>query len=228
MIDHLFLKYSLYILTFGCIYILLIKKNSRNIQYAENSRRSSLHIMIAAVCVCLLLGYLVQLLVSGILQVIRFINPQLLETYSQWTTDTFYAQDTILRLIAVMLLAPIGEELLFRGILLHLSIRFLHFNRIFSICLTGILFGLCHGQTIQVLYAIPAGILLGLIAEGFHSILPAICFHMAVNTGAYLLPVFLFQTKETAILLTAVSFIFISVCCYVLFCLSDRLNKISG
>lgn len=220
-----FFKYSLYILIFGYIYLWLIKKNNKSTTYSEKPHGRSLSIFVAVICITLLLGFSLQLMVSAILQIIDFANPKLLESYHDMVERSFAAKNGIIQLLTVMVLAPIGEELLFRGVLLKGSTDVLHCGKIFSVCLTGILFGLYHGQLIQICYAIPMGILLGFIAVSFQSIIPSITLHIAVNTSAYLVPSILFHTKETTILSIAVSSLFILFFCYVLFRLSKSYTK---
>lgn len=220
-----FFKYSLYILIFGYIYFWLIQKNTKSTKYSEKPHGRSLSIFVAVIFLTLLLGFALQLMVSAILQMIDFANPKLLESYHDMVARSFAAKNGIVQLITVMIFAPIGEELLFRGVLLKCSTDLLHRGKIFSVCLTGILFGLYHGEIVQICYAISMGILLGFIAVSFQSIIPSITLHIAVNTSAYLVPSILFHTKETTILTIAVSSLLVFFFCYVFFRLSKSYTK---
>lgn len=224
MIISSFFKYSLYILIFGCIYILLNKKDQKK-TYSEKPHGRSLSMFFAAILVTLPLGYLLQVLVSSILQLIKFADSQLLKSYYELVDSSFMVKGDYLLLLSITILAPIGEELLFRGVLLKGSTDFLHLNKTTSVCLTGILFGLYHGNVVQICYAIPMGILLGYLAVNFRSIIPGIVLHMSVNTSAYFLPTIFFHIKKTTMFLMVVSLIFILILCYVLFCFARRYTK---
>ena len=74
-------------------------------------------------------------------------------------------------------LAPIGEEILFRGLLLR---SFLPFGKKFAILASAILFGVFHGNVVQSPYAFLVGLVLGYTAVEY-SIRWAIILHMINN-----------------------------------------------
>ncbi len=82
-------------------------------------------------------------------------------------------------------LAPITEELLFRGVLLR---AFAPYGKKLAIFITGLLFGLFHGNLIQTPYALLVGFVFAYVALEYH-IVWAIALHMFNNLGfALLLP----------------------------------------
>jgi membrane protease YdiL (CAAX protease family) len=101
--------------------------------------------------------------------------------------QSFSVSNGMLTVLTISLISPIGEELAFRGVALKLSQEACH-NSAAPICITAILFGLYHGNPVQICYAIPAGIILALVAVKSSSIIPAIILHMATNVTSYLLP----------------------------------------
>lgn len=98
--------------------------------------------------------------------------------------------DTILEglvaILAVVVLPPLGEELLFRGFMLPRLER--DRGALFAIAASAILFGLSHGVPSAIVYAAAAGVVLGVIARRTGSTLPAIAMHAAVNAVPLLLP----------------------------------------
>jgi membrane protease YdiL (CAAX protease family) len=74
--------------------------------------------------------------------------------------------------------APILEELFFRGIILT-SLK--KYNHTFAIIISGLAFGLTHGNIVQATFATYVGILFGAIALRFNSIVPTIFAHAIVN-----------------------------------------------
>ena len=77
----------------------------------------------------------------------------------------------------VCLLAPIAEELLFRGLVLR---TLLPYGKRFAILLSALLFGVFHGNVVQIPYAILAGLVFGYTATE-HSIGWAMVMHMFNN-----------------------------------------------
>ncbi len=79
------------------------------------------------------------------------------------------------------LLAPIGEELLFRGVILKNLSRV---SQRFGIFMSAALFGLAHENIAQFLLAFLLGIFLAEIDMRHNSLLPSIMVHVAVNVLA--------------------------------------------
>ena len=75
------------------------------------------------------------------------------------------------------ILAPIGEELLFRGLIQR---SLLPFGKKFAIFVSAFTFGLFHGNLIQTPYAFVVGLVLGFVAAEYN-ILWAMVLHMINN-----------------------------------------------
>jgi membrane protease YdiL (CAAX protease family) len=78
-----------------------------------------------------------------------------------------------------ILFAPVLEELLFRGIVLT-SLK--KYNRTFAIIISGIAFGLTHGNLQQAIYTTFVGITLAAVTMRYNSIVPAILSHAILNS----------------------------------------------
>lgn len=89
-------------------------------------------------------------------------------------------------LLIVLVLAPIGEELVLRGLLQPTLRRRLSVPA--SIALTTALFMLMHGNMVQALVVLPLGLLLGLIAQYCARIWPVIALHACFNLASLLTP----------------------------------------
>ena len=85
--------------------------------------------------------------------------------------------DTFSMFLYASILAPIGEEILFRGYVLR-SLR--PFGKRFAILGSAILFGLFHGNLLQTPYAIVMGLVLGYLATEY-SIRWSVLLHMFNN-----------------------------------------------
>lgn len=85
--------------------------------------------------------------------------------------------DTLSMFLYVGVVAPVFEELLFRGLVLR---SFRDFGQRFAIFASAFLFGVYHGNLIQTPYAILMGLVLGYVTVE-HSIAWAIALHMLNN-----------------------------------------------
>lgn len=89
------------------------------------------------------------------------------------------AKSTIVAMLYTCILAPLTEELLYRGFVMKalscVSVRF-------GIIVSALVFGLAHGNVEQFVLAFPMGLLLGKITARHNSLAPALLTHMGINT----------------------------------------------
>lgn len=102
-------------------------------------------------------------------------------------TDFSYFQSgksIITTMLYTCILAPITEELLYRGFVMktlsQVSVRF-------GIVVSALLFGMMHGNLNQFMLGALVGLFLGKIDVRHNSIFPSILVHMAINTNSVLL-----------------------------------------
>lgn len=77
-----------------------------------------------------------------------------------------------------VLIAPIFEEVFFRGALISTLKRY---GNWFAVLVSAALFGLAHGNIAQMLYAFVLGLVLGMVFIKSGSVLPGILMHFAIN-----------------------------------------------
>lgn len=85
---------------------------------------------------------------------------------------------------AVGLLAPVAEELVFRGAILRSLLGWTGRHWL-AIALSAVLFALVHGNPAQMPHALLVGLLLGWMYWRTDSVVPGVAFHWANNTIAY-------------------------------------------
>ncbi|MDE5765352.1 MAG: CPBP family intramembrane metalloprotease [Ruminococcus sp.] len=95
------------------------------------------------------------------------------------------------------IIAPITEEIMFRGMLLRVFSRA---SQRFAIFATAFFFGLAHGNVPQFVLAFLLGIFLAHITMCHNSIIPAVIVHMFINTFVTLFG-FLEDSGETVMLI---------------------------
>ena len=87
----------------------------------------------------------------------------------------------------ICLLAPIAEEMVFRGAALKKLLEWQPERRWLMIFLSALLFAFAHMNPAQFIHPLLIGLLLGWMYERTGSIIPGIIYHWANNTVAYLL-----------------------------------------
>ena len=88
--------------------------------------------------------------------------------------------------LVVGILAPIAEEMVFRGAILRVLLRMFHSQwHWLAILLSTLLFGAIHGNLPQFIHASLLGLLLGWLYYRSGSIIPGIVLHWVNNTVAY-------------------------------------------
>jgi membrane protease YdiL (CAAX protease family) len=134
----------------------------------------------------LMMGIGCQFFVSGALALIRPLFETLFSYYDE-TISSIFVADTIIVAVYVIILAPIIEELMLRGILfnrLRYGISFTMAN-----LLQAAVFGIYHWDIIQGLYAFLIGLLLGYIYERTRTLLAPIIVHIFINGSGFLLQI---------------------------------------
>lgn len=97
-----------------------------------------------------------------------------------------------------VILGPICEELIFRGVTLHLVRRVFPFWA--ANLMQAVLFGIFHMNWIQGIYAFVLGLVLGFICEKGGSIYHSMFFHILFNFWGTIIGPLLNQLKETVFL----------------------------
>lgn len=110
--------------------------------------------------------------------------------YSIEHTPQTYAID----IFASIILAPIGEELIYRGVVLRCSAKV---SQRFAIFFSAFIFGIMHGNPYQLVLGFLIGIPLAMITIKSGSIIPAIICHMTNNFVASISTVVSYYNEDT-------------------------------
>jgi membrane protease YdiL (CAAX protease family) len=76
-------------------------------------------------------------------------------------------------------MAPLLEEILFRGMILSTLKENMH--PWIAIAISSVMFGVAHGTPIGIIYATALGLVMGWLAVRLGSIIPSLAFHIAYN-----------------------------------------------
>lgn len=211
------IQYLIYILVFGLWYykafckpeIMVNTKNSKANNAADNSYLKTTlgymrdKLLTIKTIYLVIAGYMAQLMVDGILTLVEPYFKDLFANYGKMVDSLIGVSSSWVLLFAVIFVAPIGEELVFRGVIQHYGFK--NFAPAFAIGLQGLIFGLYHGNIIQGIYAFFMGVVLGFVAHKLGSIIYSMVLHISVNASLLLVPEVLYDTTPRTIITTIIS-----------------------
>lgn len=173
---------------FGCGRPSLKKVNYKSILDPERLAG----IVLIGVGVCYFMNF-------GLELVFPYIPESIMNSYLEMMEQAQMGTN-IVSILAAVFLAPIGEELIFRGVLFHYCKKAVedmsNKTAAFWIANTvqAFFFGCLHMNLVQGTYAFLLGLLIGYVGYRFKSILPGVLIHFLFNgvstfTGTYVLEI---------------------------------------
>lgn len=105
----------------------------------------------------------------------------LMESYRSSSNTLNEGNDQILALISTAILAPITEEIVFRGYMLNRLLGW--FKERESVLIVSIVFGLCHVSPLWIVYAFLMGLLLANVSIEEDNIVYSIALHIGFNAS---------------------------------------------
>lgn len=146
----------------------------------------------------LLLGFGLQFGIDIILNFIAGLQPKWFDNYND-IMKNLLGGSTLLSVITIGIIAPISEELTFRGVSLSYSKKAIPF--MYANILQAVLFGICHLNVIQGCYAFVMGLFMGYVCMKFQSILAPILLHMTINLSGNLVEFILTDNINVPVLI---------------------------
>ena len=208
-------RYILSFTVFGFWYS-RIKSSSFFDEDYRKRLRSQLHPVL--IILMLILGFAIQICTDGVLYILSKQFPESMESYNSLMAE-FLGAKSVLFIITAIFMAPIVEELIFRGLILHYCRLFTGSDKdqlenrnytlylIIANLLQALFFGLYHGNWIQGTYAFIFGILLGFIAIKTDSLMISTLLHIIINGSLYIVSEELFTDVPKAYLISFIAFI---------------------
>lgn len=116
---------------------------------------------------------------------VQVLLPGLTNDYNEMIETTGISSLSILSTICTLILAPLAEEVVFRGLTMKMAeragIKFAAANLI-----QALLFGITHGNWIQGTYAFGLGLILGYLYKRYHTLCAPVLLHIVFNfLGSY-------------------------------------------
>lgn len=142
-------------------------------------KQSVKNVSCKAVVIAILGGIVMLLMSNALVGIETYIMPELVENFVE-SMETMDIGFDILATLATVVLAPIGEEILCRGLILYYAKKAFPKFWMANI-LQAFLFGVIHANLIQGIYAFAGGLIIGWLAERYKSLLPCMLMHFVVN-----------------------------------------------
>lgn len=128
-----------------------------------------------------------SLFISALLTVVPF--PQFLKgSYHELSSEVYDRLDTAFTVASMIILAPVIEELVFRGYVLNRMLEG-YDNPKTAILASTVLFAVCHGTLLWVVYALFMGLLMTHVSIEEENIAYAVALHFGYNLTS--LPIWL-------------------------------------
>ena len=136
-----------------------------------------------------------QYISTYLIAIMAAINPSWLLAYENLMENAGFGNVTFVLALYSVLVAPISEELIFRGVTLRYAAKAMPFflANIFQ----AFLFGLFHGNVVQGAYAFVVGLFCGYVCMKGGSIYLSILFHMLFNLWGTFASDFLSYTGDS-------------------------------
>ncbi len=183
MIDSLTLELSIAVGALTVIALAVIAKLRRtSLSEEADIKKSKGHFTFTLIIMGVASAYAIML-IFGLLEEAGVFPESWINAQSSAYTEVYLASP-LMQFISVGFVAPLMEEILFRGYILGTLKKEMH--PWIAIVISAAIFGVAHGTPIGLMYTFVLGIIMGWLAVTFKSIVPTILFHMAYNcTVAY-------------------------------------------
>lgn len=111
---------------------------------------------------------------------VSILSPETMDSYMQLMEDSGITSYSVAWFFSTLVLPPLVEELIFRGLTLRLfrraGVSFYVAN-----FLQAVLFGIFHMNLVQGIYAFLIGFLMGYLVNHYHTLLAGMAFHACFN-----------------------------------------------
>jgi len=149
-------------------------------------------------CAAIALYYITFFIVA----IIDFVSPASMIKYNELMEDAGMNDINAAVIILTVVLAPINEECIMRGIILTRLKKTM--APVLAILVSAVYFGVFHLNVVQGIYAGVMGLFMAYVAYKYSSIIPSIIFHAMFNGFNFLLTLLPTWVQENGILLFVV------------------------
>lgn len=128
--------------------------------------------------ICFAVG--AQCLIGLLLTVWQYISPEQIEAYTELMEEAGIGELTVLSAIATVIMAPVGEELVCRGLTVEYLKRAGAGFWVINV-IQAVFFGIMHLNLVQGTYAFLVGLICGYLVLKYKTLLAPMFFHCCFN-----------------------------------------------
>ena len=132
-----------------------------------------------------------------VVNIIAIISPSQMEQYNDLMESAGIGEMKWYVIVMTVILAPINEECIMRGIILTRLKR--KMAPVIAIVISAIFFGIFHMNVVQGIYAGIMGLFMAYIAYKYNSVLPSMVFHAIFNALNYLISLIPTKVQEALV-----------------------------
>lgn len=170
------------VLGFGAAIAILVRRaKKRGASFCEEAMLYPRELAPSLGAELAILGFGLSMALSSALTVIP-LPGNLIGSYGEVSGKLFYGPDQILVFLSVLILAPVAEEIIFRGLMMFRLQR--EFNEKQSVLISAFLFAILHKNILWILYAFAMAWLLGYTASRMENVCGSIAIHMGFNMAS--------------------------------------------
>lgn len=183
----IFMQISMYLFSFPLLIVLIRRIPSWSVTEKKNLTVSQFLLWLVFCFGLTYIGGIVSDVFTAAVKAVTgqaLVNPvaELIVNLNPWVVT-----------ILTVLFAPVLEEMIFRKFLID---RIIPYGQWTAIILSGLIFGLIHGNFYQFFYACALGMVFAYLYSSTGRIMYTIVLHMAINAMGGLLPSLILQEKE--------------------------------
>lgn len=161
------------------------------------------------------IGLLGQYAIGFLMSFIRIAVPDIFRDYERVTETLSLSNGSpLITILIVVIIGPIAEEVLFRGVI-YGKLRD-SFNVTQAAVISAAIFGIYHKNIVQGIYAALFGIILAYIFEKTQTIWGSVLMHMVFNLSSYLILWLSHLAENQRIAIPALAYLGLELACIVL------------
>lgn len=139
--------------------------------------------------VALLAAVSLEMLIGVAMSVVAVFWPEVIQSFADLMEESGVGEMNVLSFLATVILAPITEELIFRGVTMRLT-KWAGMSFVVGNIVQAVLFGVFHLNLVQGVYATLIGLVLGYLGHRYKTLWVPILVHLFCNLYATVLGVF--------------------------------------
>lgn len=172
------------------------------------------------------LGIMLQIAITFMIELLSPFMVELVNQYESLMKLSGVETVSVLSILSAVILAPICEELCFRGLTYRIAKKICN-KWIFANIFQAALFGLAHMNWIQSTYAFFCGLIMGYIYEKYGRLWISILFHLVINGSGYLLDALMnLVPQELTGLIVIIGFVLSTFGCVACIFIIGRVKKV--